>query len=114
MQEAWQTKSDGGEDDDGELQEAQLSVSTAEKEWNQQSGLWATLLQVVKVAARHIFHTNQNGVHSKSVKTCSCNSRTMHPSKPVKFTFPAAEGSMLEAVTWYSKKTSCICWHNHL
>lgn len=97
MQEAWQTKSDGGEDDDDELQEAQLSVSTAEKEWNQQSGLWATLLQVVEVAARHIFHTNQ--------KYCSIEDLLMQFLDNASFyacdiTFPAAEGSMLEAAIW--------------
>ena len=49
IQEAWQTKSDGEEEGDGELHEAQVSVSTAEKDWNQQGGLWATLLQVLAI-----------------------------------------------------------------
>ena len=59
LQEAWQTKSDGGEDGDGELHEAQVSVSTAEKDWNQQGGLWATLLQVL---ATHILEDAQPSI----------------------------------------------------
>lgn len=53
FQEAWQT-SDESETGDGELQEAQLSVSTAEKDWGQQKGLWRTLLQVECLPSKRI------------------------------------------------------------
>jgi hypothetical protein len=49
VQESWESGKEGGEDaSDGELQEAQLSVSAAEKEgvWSKQNNLWQTLLQV--------------------------------------------------------------------
>jgi putative Ca2+/H+ antiporter (TMEM165/GDT1 family) len=48
IKEAWESGGGGVEDSGDELQEAQLSVSAAEKEgvWSKQNNLWQTLLQV--------------------------------------------------------------------